>query len=92
MKQYSFVQENVEQEKPKTPIHLNPNMAGDFTAKAKAAGMTPLDFAKHVLADKTGKYDTHTRRQAQFVLNASKWHHKKKSEKAAAAVREFVRF
>lgn len=45
---------------------------GAFTKKAKAAGLTVNQYATKVL--KTGsKATAKTKKQAQFVKNASKW-------------------
>jgi hypothetical protein len=43
---------------------------GDFTKKAEEAGMTTKAFMKKVLA-RPDEYDLHTRRQAQFMANAT---------------------
>ena len=43
---------------------------GAFTKQAKRAKMTPVDFAKHVLANPS-KFRMKTRQRAQFVKNAN---------------------
>jgi hypothetical protein len=47
---------------------IKPSRAGTFTAKAKAAGKTPLAFAKQVLANKA-QHDPKTVQQANFANN-----------------------
>jgi len=52
---------------------------GEFSRKAKRAGMTTLQYAKHVLANKD-RYSTKTVRQAVFAKNAIKVSRKKKKK------------
>jgi hypothetical protein len=49
---------------------------GALTEKAKRAGMTPTQFARHVKANPE-KYDTRTERQANLALTLSKLRKKK---------------
>ena len=53
---------------------LNPAHAGDFTAKAKKAGMTVQQYANFVLRPGS-KADATTKKQANFARNAKKWKH-----------------
>lgn len=55
-------------------IFINPAHEGDFTAKAKKAGMSVQEFAAHVLAHPE-RYPASTRRQANFARNARKFNH-----------------
>jgi hypothetical protein len=52
---------------PAAPM-IAPSKKGAFSAKAKAAGMTPLAYANQVLAN-TSKYPTETVQQANFAKN-----------------------
>lgn len=54
-------------------IHLNPAHAGEFTAKAKAHGESVQQYAERVLHDPHA--DAHTKKQAQFAVNAKQFHH-----------------
>lgn len=54
--------------KTQPPININPAHAGEFTAKAKAAGKSVAEFASDVLANKD-KYDAKTVEQATFAKN-----------------------
>lgn len=55
----------------KDPIHINPKHKGEFTAKAKKAGMSVQAYAAKVLKDT--KASATTKRQANFARNAKKW-------------------
>lgn len=58
----------------KNGIKINPAHKGEFTAKAKAAGMSVQEFASHVMGNKTN-YDSGTVEQANFARNATKFKH-----------------
>ena len=46
---------------------------GLFTQKAHSAGYnSPLEYARHVMAAPSGKYDTKTRKEAGFAKNINK--------------------
>jgi hypothetical protein len=55
-------------------IHINPAHKGEFTAKAKRAGMGVQAYASRVLANKD-QYPTSTVRQANFARNAKGFSH-----------------
>lgn len=57
----------------KSRIHINPAHKGEFTAKAKGAGMGVQAYASRVLSAKKGEYPPSTRRQANFAKNAAGW-------------------
>lgn len=57
----------------KSGIKINPANKGEFTAKAKRAGMGVQAFAKKVLAAPEGRFSASTRKQANFAANAKKW-------------------
>ena len=44
---------------------------GALTKKAKRAGMSPMAFARRVVAN-SGRYSEETRKQAQWAINATK--------------------
>ena len=48
---------------------VHPNRKGEFTRKAKAAGMSVAEFAAHTLASGS-KASTRTKRQAAFAKAA----------------------
>ena len=54
-------------------IKINPAHKGQFTAKAKKAGMGVQAFARKVLSAPSGKYSASTRKQANFAKNAKGW-------------------
>lgn len=54
------------------PIHIKTSHEGEFTAKAKKAGMSVQAFASKVLANKS-QYDEATIKQAQFAHNAKRF-------------------
>lgn len=56
----------------KDPIHINPQHKGEFTAKAKKAGMSVQAYAAKVLAPGS-KASASTKKQANFARNAKKW-------------------
>ena len=58
----------------KDPIHINPKHKGEFTAKAKKAGMSVQAFANKVLAPGS-KASAETKKQATFAKNAKGWKH-----------------
>ena len=58
----------------KDPIHINPAHKGEFTAKAKKAGMSVQEYAKKVLAPGS-KASEETKKQANFARNARKFKH-----------------
>lgn len=58
--------------KSEDPIEIKPSREGLFTAKAKRMKMSVQAFAKHVMAN-PDHFDTATRKQAQFAINAKKW-------------------
>lgn len=58
----------------KDPIHINPKHKGEFTAKAKKAGMSVQAFAAKVLAPGS-KASAETKKQANFAKNAKGWKH-----------------
>lgn len=60
----------------KSGIQIKPSHEGLFTAKAKAAGKSVQEYAREVMANPNA--DPVTRKQANFALNAAKWHKKKK--------------
>ena len=53
---------------------------GSLTRKAKARGMTPLEFARKVKANPE-RYDTQTRRQANLALTLARLSRRKKKKK-----------
>lgn len=57
------------------PIHINPEKAGVFTAKAKAAGMSVQAYANKIMNAPIGKYSPQLRKQANFARNAKKFKH-----------------
>lgn len=54
-----------------TGVEINPEHKGELTRKAKSAGMSPLEFASHVLANKEN-YSSDTIKQANFAHNFNK--------------------
>lgn len=52
---------------------------GAFTEKAKRAGMSVQQYAHHVLKEGS-KASAHTKKQAQFAINAKKIARKRKSK------------
>lgn len=54
-------------------IKINPAHKGQFTAKAKAAGMSVPQYAAYILK-KGSKASTATKKQANFARNAASWH------------------
>jgi hypothetical protein len=58
----------------KSGIHINPKHKGEFTKKAKAAGMSVQAFAKHVHAH-PDNYSAKTRKQAGFAKATTKFKH-----------------
>lgn len=58
--------------KMKDPIHIKKSHNGLLTEKARAAGKTPGEFARYVLAHKE-IFHPDTIKEAQFAVNASKW-------------------
>lgn len=58
----------------KSGIHINPAHKGEFTAKAKAAGMGVQEYARKVTA-KRSKASAETKKQAVFAKNAKKFKH-----------------
>ncbi len=58
----------------KSDIHINPAHKGEFTAKAKAAGMGVQEYANKVLA-RGSKASAETKKQANFARNAKKFKH-----------------
>ena len=58
----------------KSGIHINPAHKGEFTAKAKKAGMSVQAYAKKVLAPGS-KASAATKKQANFARNAPKFKH-----------------
>lgn len=59
--------------KSKSGIHINPAHKGEFTAKAKAAGMSVAEYAKKMASSPNAS--TKTKKQAVFAKNAAKWQH-----------------
>lgn len=57
--------------KVKSSIHIKASHRGRLTAKAKAAGMGVQEYARKHLHDPNEA----TRKQAQFAVNAKKFHH-----------------
>ena len=55
-----------------SPIDINPDNEGKFTAEAKKRGMTAQQFAKVVMANKD-RYSSLMVKRANFAMNASKW-------------------
>ena len=51
-------------------IKVNPAHRGQFTAKARRAGMGVQEFARHVLAAAKGRYSSKTRTQANLARRA----------------------
>lgn len=51
------------------------NSHGQFREAAQRAGMTTRAFARHVMADKKGKYSKKRHQQANAALNMMKAHH-----------------
>jgi hypothetical protein len=58
----------------KSGININPAHKGEFTAKAKAAGMGVQAYANKVLAPGS-KASPATKKQANFARNAKKFKH-----------------
>ena len=58
----------------KSGIHINPAHKGEFTAKAKAAGMSVQAYAAKVLKPGSGA-SASTKKQANFARNARKFKH-----------------
>lgn len=58
----------------KSGIKINPTHKGQFTAKAKAAGLSVQAYAARVLAHPK-QYPTSTVKQANFAKNATKFKH-----------------
>ena len=58
--------------KGKDPIHIKASHKGEFTAKAKAAGMSVQSYASKVLKPGS-KASASTKKQANFARNAKKW-------------------
>lgn len=54
-------------------ISIDPSHEGLFTKKANAAGMGVQEYASKVLSAPLGKYDSDTRKQANFAHNAAHW-------------------
>lgn len=54
-------------------INIKEENKGKFTALANTHGMTPLQMANHIFANK-GNYSSTQIKRANFVRNASKWH------------------
>lgn len=54
-------------------ININPAHKGEFTAKAKRAGMSVQEYATKVLNDPDA--DPATKKQANFARNATKFSH-----------------
>jgi hypothetical protein len=54
---------------------------GALTKKAKAAGMSPLAFARKVMSAKKGAYPAQTRRQANFAKNFGGASHRRASRR-----------
>lgn len=54
-------------------INIKESNRGKFTALANTHGMTPLQMANHIFANKDNYSATQIKR-ANFVRNASKWH------------------
>lgn len=53
-------------------INIKPENKGEFTEKAKRAGMGVQAFAKKILANKED-YNKSTEKQAVFASNSKKW-------------------
>ena len=51
----------------RSKIRIKPSHKGDFTAKARRAGMGVQAFARRVLAAPKGRYSPSTRKQANFA-------------------------
>ena len=56
----------------KSGIHINPAHRGEFSAKAKKAGMSVQQYAASVLKP-TSKASAATKKQANFAKNAAKF-------------------
>lgn len=54
-------------------INIKEENKGKFTALANTHGMTPLQMANHIFANK-GNYSSTQIKRANFVRNAAKWH------------------
>lgn len=54
-------------------INIKESNKGKFTALANTHGMTPLQMANHIFANKNNYSSTQIKR-ANFVRNAAKWH------------------
>lgn len=61
--------------KKKSPINIDPDNEGNFTANAKRHKMSVAEFAAYVLTHKD-EFPASTRKQANFARNASHWNHK----------------
>lgn len=69
-------------------IHINPAHKGQFTSKAKRAGMGVQEYASHVLANKED-YPSSTVKQANFAKNAAGWKHDDGGALKAAFIQDF---
>lgn len=58
----------------KSGIHIKKSHEGEFTAKAKRAGVSVQQYAARVLAHPK-QYPTSTVKQANFARNATKFKH-----------------
>ena len=67
-------------------IKIKPSHKGLFTAKAKAAGMSVQAYAAKVMRDPNA--DAATKKQANFAINATKFHHAKQIKKAGKMLRK----
>jgi len=66
-------------------IKIKPSHKGLFSAKAKAAHMSVQAYAAKVMRDPSA--DSATKKQANFAINATKFHHAKQIKKAGAIMR-----
>lgn len=63
----------------KSGIHINPKHKGEFTAKAKRAGLSVQAYATRVLSHPK-QYPAATVKQANFARNATKFKHSGRSK------------
>lgn len=59
---------------------INPKDEGDFSAKAKRAGMSTKEFARHVMANEKD-YSSKTEKQANLARTLAKVRKHKKSRR-----------
>jgi len=56
-------------------IHINSEHEGEFTAKAKAHGLSVQEYANKIMSAPEGRYPGSLRKQASFARSAKKFKH-----------------